>query len=462
MKRYRFTLAALLVFAALLAWVMTQERGRMPEKGEVFRLSAPQISKLEVTHDGDKLVLERRDQRWQLTEPVSGLADPSVVEGMLDALLRLKPSKREDADITDAEYGLQTPVLVVTYHTRSGEATTVKLGAETPVGAEYFATISGHPELYLISSSFKSAMSKKLDDLRDKQLVRLDKDDVRMFKMERADETLIVERRTVGNGDQWHLRQPLDTPADRFAVEDLIDTVIRAKAAEFIDMPEDLSTVGLDDPQVTFTLTTKANEEVVVRVGEEIEKEVPREYGEGTETRRVVYVQTEEHPQLLLVYANLVEDTNKDSFALRDKTILHFAKNDVITVKVQAKTAASFEASKNDAGDWILKAPAGAQANVSKLDSLLWGLDDLQATAFEEGDPQDLQKYGLALPEAVITLTIRGQSQPVKVTFGKPADPGARYCKTSQSQQVYQVSDTILENLPASLEELTEPNDDYE
>ena len=138
--------------------------------------------------------------------------------------------------------------------------------------------------------------------------------------------------------------------------------------------------------------------------------------------------------------------------ALRDKTILHFAKQDVVTLKVQAKAAASFEANKNPDGEWILKAPAGAKAEPGKIDDLLWDLEDLHAITFEEEHPQDqdLQEYGLALPEAVITLTIRGQRQPLNISFGKKPEGDTRYCVTSQSEQVYQVADEIVPTLPAS------------
>ena len=460
MKRYRFTLAAALVFGALLAWVLTQERGGLPEKGEIVRLPPRQISKLDITHGDTHLILEREAERWHLTEPVKGLADPDAVERMLDALVRLNPGQRENADLTNPDYGLQAPVLTVTFDTANGSTTTIKLGGQTAIGSEYFATVTGRPGLYLVDSSFKSALEKDADDLRDKQVVRLEKDEVCKLSLRRGDETIIAERTRVGDEDEWYLREPLAAPADRFAVEGIIDAIVDAKVAEFADTVEDLAAVGLDKPQAVVTLTTDAGEEAVLRVGKEIEQEVPKEYGDGTEMQRVVYVRTDSHPQPLLVYGQLLDQIGKDVLALRDKTILHFAKQDVATLKVQAKAAASFEANKNPDGEWILQAPAGAKAERSKIDDLLWDLEDLHAITFEEEHPQyqDLQEYGLALPEAVITLTIRGQRQPLNISFGKKPEGDTRYCVTSQSEQVYQVADEIVPTLPASLDELTAPS----
>ena len=209
MKRYRFTLAALLIFAVLLAWVLTQERGRVPEEGEIFRLSPQQIVKLEVNQDSNKLVLERRDQQWYLSEPLHGLADSDKVDSMLESLVQIKPGKREGVDLANPDYGLDQPVLTVTFQTRAGRATTIKLGAKTGTGDDHFATISGRPELYLIKTSFKTALEKSADDLRDKTLVDLKKDDVCKLKIERPETTIIAERISAGNTDKWQLHQPV-------------------------------------------------------------------------------------------------------------------------------------------------------------------------------------------------------------------------------------------------------------
>ncbi len=462
MKRYQFTLVALLIFAGLLTWVLTQERGRVSEEGEVFRLSPQQITKLEVNQNDEKLALERRNQQWYLIEPLPGLADSDKVDRMLESLIQVKPGKREGVDLTNPDYGLDQPVLTVTFHTQAGKATTVKLGAQTPAGDEHFATITGRSELYLIGSSFKTALAKSADDLRDKKLVRLKKDDVRKLKIERPDTTIIAERISAGDSHHWQLHQPVETAADRFAVEDVVEGIIRAKAADFADRPEDLSSVGLDKPQAIVSLTTQDGRERIFRIGKQIEKEVPKEYGEGTEQKQVVYVDIEQRPQLLLVAADLLNQVSKSLFELRDKTILDFAKEKILQVKVQSKQKLNFAASKNEDGEWMLAAPAGMKADSSKIDDILWDLDSLQAVTFEKEQPEqgDLMEYGLAVPDTVITLKIGGQSKPIKVRLGKKARFGTRYCQTSESEQVYQINATVLlDNLPADLEALTSPEE---
>jgi len=458
MKRYQFTLAALLIFAILLAWVLTQERGRVPEKGEIFRLPPEQITKLEISHDDEQLVLEREGKQWYLTKPVRSLADNDKISSMLKSLVQVKPGKRENVDLTNPDYGLDHPVLTVTFHTRAGRATTIKLGNKSGISTEHFATITGRPELYLVSTSFKMSLEKSADDLRDKKLVHLKKDDVRKLKIERPETTIVAERISKDDTDKWQLLQPVEAAADRFAVEDIVDGIIRAKAASFAERPEDLSGVGLAKPQATVSLTTKDGQEWTFRIGKQIEKEVPKEYGEGTEQKRVVYVDVEQRPQLLLVPTSLLDEVSKSAFDLRDKTIVHFAKEKTVQVKVQSKQKLNFTANKNEDGEWILMAPAGMQAQTSKIDDILWDLHGLRATAFEKEQPEqgDLMEYGLAVPHTVITLKIAGRSKPIKISLGKESEPGVRYCQTSESEQVYQTNvTTLLKDLPADLKALT-------
>ncbi len=462
MKRHQFTLAALLIFAVLLAWVLTQERGRVSEEGEIFRFPPQQITKLEINQDDEKLVLEREDEKWYLTKPMRGLADSETVDSMLESLVQVKPGKREGVDLTNPDYGLQHPVLTVTFQTRAGQATTIKLGAKTGTGDDHFATIIGRPELYLINTSFKTALAKSADDLRDKKLVDLKKDDVYKLKIQQPETTIIVERITKGDKDHWQLHQPVATAADSLAVGDVVDGIVRARAADFTDRPEDLSSVGLDKPQVTVSLTTKDGQEWAFRIGKQIEKEVPKEYGEGTEQKRVVYVDMQQRPQLLMVEEDLLNQVSKSLFDLRDKTILDFAKENVLQVEVQSKQKLNFVANKNEDGEWSLEAPAGMQTQADRIDDILWGLDGLQAAAFEKEQPEqgDLMEYGLAVPHTVITLKIAGRSKPIKVRLGKEAQPGACYCQTSESEQVYQINATVLlDDLPADLEALTSPEE---
>ncbi|MFP3904268.1 MAG: hypothetical protein ACLFWB_08525, partial [Armatimonadota bacterium] len=76
MRAYVRTIAAALIFIALAVYIFTSERGRVPEKEELFGLQTRVAQKLEVQRPGEEqVVLERRDDRWYVMAPYQGLAD---------------------------------------------------------------------------------------------------------------------------------------------------------------------------------------------------------------------------------------------------------------------------------------------------------------------------------------------------------------------------------------------------
>lgn len=455
MQRYRYTIAALLIFGALLAWVLTQERGRVAQKGEIFSLSINQFTKLGVEQGGEKIVLEKRGEDWYLTEPVSGLANKDTVTGMVRAVAQVKPEVREDADVTDPQYGLGNPVMTVTFAGPRGKSTTIKVGTETAVGGRCFATVSGRPHLYLVPTTFKSSLDKEVDQLREKSLVAsLKTEDVQKVTITRGEQTIIAEKTKKGDQDIWRLREPVDTKADRWSVQSVIDAVRDAQVQEFAELSEDVSKFGLDQPQAVVTLTLKDKKTVQVRLGKEIEKQVKKMFSDEMETKDLVYCQREGRPEIMLMESGLLKDVSKEVFNLRDKRIVELTKADVVGIRVQRKSGLSFEARK--VGDeWALETPSGVKPDQNKIDNLLWDLQDLEATNFVEEQSEDLGQYGLTIPQTVIALTLKGQGQPLKISFGdRIKDTSDYYCLTSQSPQVYQVTSMALSGLPKGVDDL--------
>lgn len=455
MQRYRYTIAALLVFAVLLAWVLTQERGRVPEKGEVFRLQISEIDRLEVEQDDKKIALEKRGEDWYLVEPVQGLADKDTVEPMVKAVAELKTDVREDADLTAPEYGLQAPVMMVVFTGLRNKSTTIKLGAETPVGGKLFATISGRAHLHLVPTMFKSQLDKEFEDLREKSLAPgLKADDVQKVTITRGEQTIVAQKTKNDDKDLWRLREPLDTKADRWAVQSVVDAIKNAEARDFAQLPEDMNEFGLDEPQALVTLKLKDSKTIAVSLGREVTKEVKKTFSEETETKDLVYVQTEGRPEILLVESDLVAKVSKKVLELRDKHILELARAEVIGIKVQRKRGLSFEAHK--VGDeWTLRVPAGVEPDQTKIDDILFDLEDMEATKFIEQPADDLGEYGLEVPHTVISLTLHGQTRPLKISFGDRVKGSSDYyCLTSQSYQAYQLSDMVLSGLPEDVEQL--------
>lgn len=452
--RYRYTIAAALIFVALLVWVLARERGRVPEKGEVFGLDVKRVTRLEIRpKDGQALTLEKDGDQWWIKAPFQGWADKDEVERIARTICELKPDRRPEEDPNKKEYGLKEPEIVAKMWYDGGKKSVeVAIGAETPVGSKRYARIAGRKGLFLVSSFVKTDLEKKPEDLRDKKVAHYDRDKVVRIALHNPKGSFELEgRKEEEDKKSWYLLKPISAKADRWTVDTLITRPGDVEARAFEKVPKKLAEVGLDKPHATLTLELEGGKSITVLVGKKVKKMVKKEYGEGEEEKEVVYVMTKGRPELLLVEDSFADDLDKDLMSLRDKHVVEFDRDKVRRIRVQRKKGLDFTVAKR-ADTWYLDTPQPGKAKQTKVDDILWDLEDLETSKFIE-KPEDLKAYGLAVPQTVVTLTMEDGSS-IKVMFGDKTEDGRYYCKTSQSDTVYVVSDLLIAGLPEKVEDI--------
>ncbi len=175
MKGFMRSTAAALVFVALLVYVFTAERGRVPHEDELFGLNVEQASRLQVTAPNLDLLIEKRDDTWHVEKPFKGLADQDEAEKRIKAITELKPSgTRSDLDLDDEKFGLKEPRLTAVLDYGEGKEIKLLIGKKTPVGSEAYAKIEGRKDLYILSASVFNALNLNPDKLREKKLAKID------------------------------------------------------------------------------------------------------------------------------------------------------------------------------------------------------------------------------------------------------------------------------------------------
>ncbi len=454
MRRYRFTIGAAIIFLALLIWVLTQERGRVPEEGEIFGLDVARVTKLEIRpKDGQSIVLEKRGDQWWITSPFQGWADKDEVERMARTICELKPEWRRDLDPNDPQWGLKEPVLVVKMWYDGGRRKIeLAIGDETPVGSQRYCRIEGRKGVFLVSNFVKTDLERKPEELRDKKIAHFDRDKIIRISLTSTHGQFELEKRMKGEEPVWWLTKPIETKADRWTVDTLLTRPSDTDARAFEPMPKDLKKVGLDKPRAVLVLRPEGKgKPVTIRVGKQVRKKVKQEYGEGEEEADLVYVSVEGRPELLLVEASFADDLDRDLMALRDKHVVEFDRDRVARIRVQRRKGLSFVLAKRT-DVWYIDKPQPGKAKQTKVDDILWDLEDLETNRFIE-KPGDLKQYGLAVPHTVVTLEMT-DGKKIKVMFGYKTQEGRYYCKTNLSDTVYVVSDLLLNALPEKIEDI--------
>ncbi|MCX7598594.1 MAG: DUF4340 domain-containing protein, partial [Armatimonadetes bacterium] len=186
-------------------------------------------------------------------------------------------------------------------------------------------------------------------------------------------------------------------------------------------------------------------------LGNKVKKTVPKQYGEGTEEQEVVYAMTEGRPELLLVEASLFTDLDKDLMGLRDKHVVAVDRAKIVGISVQRRKGLNFSLAKR-ADVWYLDTPQPGKAKQTKVDDILWDIEDMETSEFIE-KPADLKQYGLAVPDTVVTLRT-SDNKTIRLSFGYKTKENRYYLKTDQSDTVYVVSDLLLSALPNKVEDI--------
>ncbi len=471
MARYRAVIAAV-VFVGLLAWVLTNERGRARQEGEVFGFDPKYVSMVDITQNKtDKLTLERNGDEWWIKAPIAALCDKDKIDALLQNIVSLKPKSRSGVDLNSDDFGLKDPLMVLTF-TGKGTTYTLSLGKDLGIGSETYAKLTGmggwDSKLLLVPTSFKTELFKKPEDLRDKKLVRYDKEKVAGITLEQEGQPRIVATcGKIADKNEWKLTEPIQAKGDEISLSGLAGKPTESDALGFKPVPQNLADVGLDKPQVKLTVAVQDGKSYTILLGKTAQEDVsaaPPPSGPGgpppvptTGKRDIVYAMREGRPEVLLMDATLLTDLQKDLMAVRDKHIVTVKRDAVAEVSVQRAVGLTYTAQKR-AGKWQVSVPKSGDAKEGKIDNLLWDIEDLQATKFVDEAPKDLKGYGLANPQTVINLKLSGVNEPLKISFGYPVDTDKKsyYCQVTGSPQVYEVSSLILDDMPKAAEDIVE------
>ncbi|MGD9497728.1 MAG: DUF4340 domain-containing protein [Armatimonadota bacterium] len=468
--RWRSTIAAALLFVALLAWVLTKERYRVPQEGEVFGLDIAQVTGLRIEREGEEtIVLEKRGDDWFITQPFQGLASNDEAERMVKAIAELKPTSTREGQNLDAEqFGLAQAPLVATLIYDGGKQATVYVGAETPMGSERYAKVSGartrggDAKLYVVSSMLRTTLWKEPDQLREKQVARFEADEVTSVTLSHGSENVVATRSAAAENQddevKWALTTPLQTAADEWTVKQLINNVRDLRAEDFLTEAKPDAELGFSQPQARVSLKLADGRVVTITFGKSAEVEV----GDPPAKKQIVYTGSSEREEVLLVSADVLDKVRKTAFDLRDKSVLRFARDDVQRITVERTKGLSFTVARRPDG-WRVEKPQSFDARQGAIDDILWDLEDLSAVKFvkENTQPSELRAYGLAVPQTAITIYLKGRD-PIKVLIGAETSEGNYYCKTSESGQVVEISEFLMGDLPESVEDLKQTTTESE
>ena len=239
MRSVKPLLALAVAFAGLLAYlVFVDAKKPVTPEGEETRdkvfddVASDKIVSLRIVGSaGETSSLVKEKDVWQMTAPFTSRADEGEVSGITTNLASLEIQRVVEDQPKDLEpYGLAEPRMQLAFKAEgSDKERRLLIGNRTPTGGDLYAKRDGEPRVFLIPSYLDTTFDRKPFDLRDKAILRFDRDKV--DRLEIARDSARVE--AVKEGLDWLLTHPVKVRADYSTVESLVSRLHSAGDTPF-------------------------------------------------------------------------------------------------------------------------------------------------------------------------------------------------------------------------------------
>ena len=401
MRGLTSTIILLLVLAGLVGYVYWSD-GEQPAadaKAKAFEVSPENIEEVQIrTIDGETARAQRIDTSWQVTEPEKADADAAAVAAITSSLASLEVQRVVDENPGDVkQYGLEPARLEVAFREKDKkDFQRLLVGEKTPTGGDLYARTPGQNRVFLISSYLESTFNKKAFDLRDKAILKFDRDKADVIEIAGATPMQFSRQ-----GTEWRMAKPIAARADYAAVEGLV-TRLGSAQMQAIVAPEaaNLRQYGLDNPSLRISVGTGSSRATLL-VGTANPEGMP-------------FAKDASRPAVFTIEQALTTDLSKAVADYRRKDVFDFRSFTANRVELRRDGATqSFEKTTADGKD-VWKDATGKAVDAMKVDDLLTKLTNLRAQSFESDAPAALKMPVLA---AVVRFDDGKRTE--TVTFGR-------------------------------------------
>ena len=416
MRGLTSTLLLVVVLAGLGAYIYFVDSkrpaagvdGSSETKEKVFTVEADKINELRVTYQGESSVLKKEADGWKMIEPAQVEADPPEAIGLATALTNVDIVRVVDENAANLEqFGLASPQITVAFKTDGGAAGTLKLGNKNATQGEIYALKNDERRVFLVSSFQETSFNRKPFDLRDKKILKFDRDKADSLVLAKGANTIELSR----SASEWKVVRPVPSRSDYTAVEGFITRLSSANMSKLVEQnPKDLAQYGLDKPSMTVTIGA-GSAKTVLEVGKAKDGET--------------YARDAARPMVFMVDTTLQGDLDKNFDEYRKKELFDFrpfylAKLRAVLDAPGGPKTYEFEkqppATPNDQETWKVTRVGGSShtADQAAMDDLLNKLVAIRAESFVDAKT----KTGLDKP-ALIVSTSYDEGKFERVRFGQ-------------------------------------------
>jgi hypothetical protein len=289
LKLNKFTITLGIFVVLLVYFILSQAGGRNFSTINLPKLSAPtaeEIIRIEITRPTDRLVLEKKENQWVLTEPLQFPADKNKVENLCRSLggLRIADLVSDRAG-AEGDYGLTTATAVNLKVTSAKKTMELALGAANAASTHTFVRLPKDSRIYQVLGDLTYPLKPVAAEWRSFQIFDFSMDEVKTLTLARIGKPVVsfskqeeVPQQIVGDSPKNVTPAPLPSKVVWKAegrkealndpkVNQLLNTFARLSASRISDRTPGGKSLG------TMTVVSTRNQTYVLEFLEYLPKE---------------------------------------------------------------------------------------------------------------------------------------------------------------------------------------------
>ena len=405
MRGLKSTILLLLVLGGLVAYIYFVD-SKKPASGGTTKdkaftaLDAGQIEEVQLKSEaGETARVQKTGETWKLVEPEAVDADAVALSTLTTTIAGLEVERVVDESPSDVkQYGLDPARVDVGFRVKGQkEFQHLLIGQKTPSGGDLYAKKPGEKRVFLIPSYHDTGLNRTPFDLRDKDVLKFERDKADGLEITHAGETRQFAR--AGN-TEWKIVKPVAARADYAALEGELTRIGSLQMHKIVEpQAGDLKLYGLDKPDFTVTVASGSARATVII---------------GKKGEDGLYAKDVSRPMIFTVEETITQDfaKNLDEFVRKDMFDARSFSTNRVEFRRGAETLA-FEKAKAADGKETWKDAAGKTVDNAKIEELLAKMSNLRATTFEA-----VRSPSLKTP--VLTITVRFDENKMEtVNFGR-------------------------------------------
>lgn len=225
----------------------------------ILGVSQFDIKSISLTNEHGQMSLAKDGGEWALKRPFEAGVETTEMNTFLSEITSAEAEEFVSETADDlAKYGLDKPEITLTAQLNDGSEKSISAGEKDD---NHYAKASARSQVFKISSSLYDKLNIKPSELRNKEMFKLDRDNLSKIEIKNPNLKLIAEK----SGDKWIIKEPADKK-DKDAPTFRVINPFETKAEEIVGSPSSEVRSRLAKPAVDARLTYKDGKVVQVMV----------------------------------------------------------------------------------------------------------------------------------------------------------------------------------------------------